>query len=218
MKSKRLEELYRRRLIDPKLPGKTLPLEHILKKPVTYYPQKPEEEEIDILEIGPGRGDFLFHLAKTFASKKILGIEIGNVRFQKLVQNCGEKNFKNIFLIHGDARVPIFKDLKNMRLEKVFVLFPDPWPKNKQRHKRLLQKDFLERLCEMLKPSGEFTLATDVQDYAEWTKAHFEKIPFMEQIIQKEFADLVPTFFQEKWEKLGRVKYFLRFKRRDGDL
>jgi len=218
MKNTRLEELYKKPLTRPETSLKALPTEFILKKPVTYFPEKPDFKKCDILEIGPGTGDFLFHLASTYPNKKILGIELGNIRFQKIKEKIIKQGLNNITLIHGDARTPVFNEFKNDSLEKCFVLFPDPWPRNKHRHKRLLQKDFLEKLATSLKPNGEFTLATDVKDYATWVLSIANQIPilencFGENVMENDLPDIIPTFFKKKWITMGRSFWYLRFRK-----
>lgn len=102
MKLNRLEELYRRPLKPAELAKKQLPLEYILKKELDFFPKKPEKFDYHILEIGPGTGDFLFHLAEKHPDKKILGIEIGKKRFEKIQVRLKKRNIENVSLIHGD--------------------------------------------------------------------------------------------------------------------
>lgn len=218
MKLSRLEQLYRQKLVSPDS-GKVLPIENILNKPVDYYPEKPEKGTYDILEIGPGRGDFLFHLCDTNPNKRIVAVELMNRRFDKLVSNHKKRKLENLTLIHGDARVPVSNHFSNDTFENVYVLFPDPWPRNRHRHKRLLQQDFLETLCQKMKVGGEFLLVTDVQDYALWCHKICENLPaFANQNAQASVleglpADIVPTFFAEKWKELGRSCWSVRMKK-----
>lgn len=218
MKPTRLEELYRRPLARPEDSPRQLPLEHILQQSVTFYPEKASQHDFDIVEIGPGTGDFLFYLSLQHPDKKILGIEIGHKRFNKIRARLQQGMGHNISLMLGDARIPFHKTLRDETLEKCFVLFPDPWPKNRHRHLRLLQVDFLKIVCQKLKTDGAFTLATDVQDYALWVLNNFSEIPGMKNEfgdgkVLSELDDMIPTFFQKKWEKLGRSFWFLRFRK-----
>lgn len=216
MSKNRLQILYERPLVRPELGSRRLPLEQLLKKEIQYHPCPPQAEEIDILEIGPGRGDFIFHLARTNPDKKILGIEMGGLRYKKIVTRRDRLNLQNVFFIHADARIPLYSDLRDMQLEKIFVLFPDPWPRNRHRHKRLLTLDFLKILCGLLKSGGEFTLATDVADYATWVVGHFAQMPqmqcyFKDRQIADSLPDLIPTFFEQKWKEFGRSCHYVRF-------
>lgn len=218
MKLTRLEEIYRRPLKPAEEAKKKLPLEHILKQELNYYPAKPDKFDHDILEIGPGTGDFLFHLAEQYPSKKILGIEIGKKRYEKIQVRLQKRAIKNVALIHGDARIPIHKHIQDETFEKCYVLFPDPWPKNKHAHMRLLQIDFLKQLTQKLKSGGEFTLGTDVKDYATWVRDNLSEIPEMKNEFGKNkiathLDDVIPTFFKKKWETFGRNFWYLRYKK-----
>lgn len=218
MKHARLEELYHRRLRPPEESKKELPLAHILKQPTVFYPERPDRLAFDIVEIGPGTGDFLFHLAQKYPTKKLLGIEIGKKRFQKIKARLEKWRIKNVTLLCADARVPFYNDFKKPMFEKCFVLFPDPWPKNRHAHLRLLQPDFLKQVVKTLKPGGEFTLGTDVKDYATWVLDNLSMIREMkndlgEARLATDLPDVIPTFFKKKWEKMGRGFWFLRFRK-----
>lgn len=215
MKISRLETLYRQKLVPPTEAGKTLPLEQILKKPLLFYPSEPTTPQYDILEIGPGRGDFLFALCEQNPTQSIVAVEIGKLRFDKLIEQSQKKNLKNVTLIYGDARIPVEKHFVDAGFSKVFVLFPDPWPRNKHRHKRLLQVDFLKKLAQKIKVGGEFLLVTDVADYAEWSFENLKTLPefHTSQTVPLPGLppDVIPTFFAEKWQKMGRNFWSVRF-------
>jgi tRNA (guanine-N7-)-methyltransferase len=218
MKPDRLEKLYKQQLTSPEASLKELPLKHILSKPSVYYPERPVDWNFDILEIGPGTGDFLFAMAEEHVEAKILAIEIGNKRFERIKNRIQKRELTQITLIHADARVPFHLDIPDNSIEKCFVLFPDPWPRNKHSHLRLLQKEFLSVLCKKLKPGGEFTLGTDVKDYATWALGNIKTITGMENTFGKddmrsELPDIPMTFFAKKWQKMGRSFHFLRFKK-----
>lgn len=219
MKSTRLEQLYLRQLVFTEKTGRTFPTEHVLEKKISYYPEKPSSYDFDILEIGPGNGDFLLHLAGAHPGKKILAIEMDALRCGRIVAKLKKAGAKNVTLIEGDARVPLARDMDGAALEKIFVLFPDPWPRNRHRYKRLLSKEFLALLCGKLKPGGEFTLATDVRDYADWVLSGFAAVPFMENVHGagdtrlSPLPDLIPTGFERRWKELGRTCHYVRYAR-----
>jgi tRNA (guanine-N7-)-methyltransferase len=220
MKTSRLEQLYLRRLVFTEKTGRTFPIAHVLEKKLSYYPEKPATLEFDILEIGPGNGDFLLHLAATHPDKKILAIEMDPLRCTRIVGKLKKSGIKNVTIAEGDARVPLACDMEGTALEKIFVLFPDPWPRNRHRYKRLLSKEFLALVCAKLKPGGEFTLATDVRDYADWAASNFAAVPFMEPVHGKgdtrftPLPDLIPTAFEQRWKELGRTCHYVRYARR----
>lgn len=205
----RLEELYRRQLVRAETTKKQFPWEHLLKGELKYWPEKPINPEFHVLEIGPGRGDFLFHLCASDPNKKVVAVELGGKRYHKLVENAAARGIKNLTLVYGDVRLAIMKELAGVQYDNIYVLFPDPWPRNCHRHRRLLQKDFLQALLGKLKPGGHFTLATDVQDYAEWTLnnsmgAAGISNPAGVGVRLQTLPASVPTFFEQKWRAMGR--------------
>lgn len=217
MKS-RLQDLYERDLVPPGAQSKQLPLEHILKKPMAHFPDETTTRSANIIEIGPGTGDFLFHLAEQYSDQKILGVEIGPKRFHRICDRIQKRSLLNVSMIFADARIPFHKHIPDNSVDKIFVLFPDPWPKNKHRHMRLLQQDFLKVIFDKLKLGGEFTHATDVEDYARWVLANLKTLDnthndLPEGEIVSNLPDVIPTFFKQKWQKLGRSFHYLRFRK-----
>ncbi len=220
MKSKRLENLYRQPLLPSEESKKELPLEHILAKEMVYYPSEPSDWRFDIVEIGPGNGDFLFHLAKEHPGKKILGIELGQKRFNKISKRLEKRGITNVTLIHGDARIAFYNKIPDSSIAKCYVLFPDPWPKNRHCHRRLLQKDFCELISKKISSKGRFTLATDVKDYATWAFDNFSKINSLNpcpgsEDLKTPPKDIIPTYFQKKWKEWGRDFRYVRFEKKD---
>lgn len=217
MKEARQKELYERKLARPiRGVGKVLPLKHILQQEVSYFPQKPTDVAFDIVEIGPCTGDFLFSLAEQFPQKNIAGIELGALRFERLKRRLTERDFRNVTLIFCDARAFFYKEAYLNSIGKCFVLFPDPWPRNRHRHLRLLQRDFLERIRDALKGSGEFTLVTDVEEYARWALDNLNLTSGMknvlgENVMTENLPDIIPTFYQKKWLAMGRKMWCVRF-------
>lgn len=218
MTNKRLEILYRQKLVRPEITRRTFPLAHLLTKDVQFFPERPADFHFDVLEIGPGNGDFLIHEARLNPNLKFFAIELERTRLMKIKKKAAQNNITNITLAWGDARIPLHKDIPDASLSKCFVLFPDPWPRNKHSHRRLLQQDFVQLVCQKLKPNGIFTLATDVKDYATWVLGHLQNQENMQNTrgaseVTQALPDLIPTVFEQKWKKLGRDCWYLRFRK-----
>lgn len=216
MKSTRLEELYHRKLVSPDHARRRFPLEQTLKRELEYFPHRPESPDYDILEIGPGTGDFLMHLAETHPEKKILGVELGRARFIRIRERLEKREISNVTLVHGDARALLNKDLATARFERIYVLFPDPWPKTRHAHQRLLSREFVDTLLPTLRPGGNFILITDVKDYATWAQKNLASFPEMSNAHPQDgFAaiptEIIPTFFAKKWQQLGRSQFAVHF-------
>ncbi|MBI2340662.1 MAG: tRNA (guanosine(46)-N7)-methyltransferase TrmB [Deltaproteobacteria bacterium] len=195
---------------------KQFPYDFEAKKEVLFYPSKPAEFRGDILEIGPGRGDLLLAMAEAQPDKKFVAVEIGKKRYFRLIPRIEKRGIKNIFLIRGDARVIIPRYFGEETFEKIFVLFPDPWPKDRHAFRRLLTVEFFWLLGHHLKPEGELILATDVEWYAEWMTENLRRVSVLKnrldpQLFASELPGITPTFFEEKWKNEGRKIYYLLY-------
>ena len=102
------------------------------------------------LEIGFGYGENLINLAKNNLDKIILGCEIYEPGIANLVNKLDKKKLKNIF-IYPKNIFTLFKKIKKNSVEKVFLLFPDPWPKKRHYKRRLISKLLLKEIFKVLK-------------------------------------------------------------------
>ncbi len=198
---------------------KFFPWEFESTKDVLFYPKKPDEFTGNVLEVGPGRGDLLLSLAAVSPAEKFVAIELGKKRYHKLIPRIEKKGLVNILLIQGDARIVLPRYFAENMFEKIYVLFPDPWPKKRHAPKRLLNIDFLSLLARFLRPGGDLFIATDVTFYAVWVVENATQVallhnmgsPFVDGSV---LADYEPTFFEMKWRAEGRAIHYLWFRRR----
>ena len=119
------------------------------------------------LEIGFGMGDALIDLAIKNPNDNFLGIEVYKSGIGKVLQKIEHHGIKNIRLIEGDA-ADICQDVfvKNS-FKNIHLFFPDPWPKKRHHKRRIIHKDFVESVANILTESGCFHCATDNENYAE---------------------------------------------------
>jgi tRNA (guanine-N7-)-methyltransferase len=75
---------------------------------------------------------------------------------------------ENIRIHDGDAR-DILEALPDACLGRVFILFPDPWPKARHHKRRFVQTNMLDVLARVMKPGAELRFASDDAEYADWT-------------------------------------------------
>ena len=197
------------------------PLDFEAKKTISIYPE-PTEAPIslggNVLEIGPGRGDLLFALAQRCPSQKFIAIEIGNKRYKKLVERAQKRQLTNITLVRADARVALTRFFTPESFEKIFVLFPDPWPKDRHAFKRLLSVEWIRILVQLLKPGGQFIAATDVPWYAKWAFDNINTIKELRNTLhphefQASLPELPETYFQKKWKDMGLNLHFMQFEK-----
>lgn len=199
---------------------RSFPLEFELKKEVLFYPARPDTPSGDILEIGPGRGDFMLNAAEKCPDKKIVAIDLDKGRYYKLIPRIERKGLTNVLLMQGNARVVLPTIFRSETFEKAYVLFPDPWPKRRHIPHRLMSIEFMTILAGLLKVGGELYCATDFWPYASWVADNAGQIPILQSLGAPYFAaaDEISlynaTYYEKKWRDDGRAIYYLRYRRR----
>ncbi|MBU8932766.1 MAG: tRNA (guanosine(46)-N7)-methyltransferase TrmB [candidate division Zixibacteria bacterium] len=197
---------------------KTFPFQYEAGKPILIYPEGSETKGGDVLEIGPGRGDLLLDLAEAMPAARLVAIEIGKRRYYRLIPRIEKRGLSNIQLIGGDARIVLTNHFSQGAFDKIYVLFPDPWPKKRHAYRRLLNTEFIELLTRFLTVDGDLFMATDVDWYAEWAANNAESLPQLENmgnpyVDASELFSYTPTYFEQKWRADGRSIYYMRFRR-----
>jgi tRNA (guanine-N7-)-methyltransferase len=184
-------------LMDTLLPAIRTPLE-----PFEPRDLMPGAAEV-WLEIGFGGGE---HLAAQ-AAKRPEVLFIGAEPFQNGVasalRHLDEAELKNVRVHDGDAR-DLLGRLPDASLERVFILFPDPWPKARHHKRRLLQADTAAELARVLKPGGRLRFASDWADYVDWSLERLIATPGLSWTADQAAdwrtppADHVTTRYEEK--------------------
>ena len=120
------------------------------------------------LEIGFGGGEHLAGQAARRPDVLVLGVEPFLNGVASLLRHVDQQSLANVRILEGDARELVGR-LPAASLARVFVLFPDPWPKTRHRKRRLMQAGFVGALARATRPGGRLRFATDWRDYAAWT-------------------------------------------------
>lgn len=124
------------------------------------------------LEIGFGGGEHLTQQAKRHPDIGLIGCEPFIEGMAKALGQIEDDGLTNIRLHMDDAR-PVITRLTDASIDRIFILFPDPWPKKRQQKRRLVRPDLVAELVRLLKPGGRLRFATDVKSYADEALAHF---------------------------------------------
>jgi tRNA (guanine-N7-)-methyltransferase len=142
----------------------------------TLFPAPVERVAI---EIGFGGGENLVHEAKADRQTGFIGCEPfinGMARALTLIE---EARVDTVRLHMGDAS-DVLAWLPAASLARADLLYPDPWPKKRQRKRRFITDDSVAQIARVLAPGGLFRFATDIDDYAEWTLVRFLRAPEFE--------------------------------------
>ncbi len=124
------------------------------------------------LEIGFGGGEHLIADAQLHPDVSFIGCEPFVNGVAKLLSVIDEKRIPNIRVHDGDA-LEILRLLPASSLGRITILYPDPWPKFRQRKRRFVSVESLGLMARALRPGSEVHFATDIDDYSAWTLARF---------------------------------------------
>lgn len=155
------------------------------------------------LEIGPGRGDFLFFLAEQDPAATVVGVEYKRKRFDKLAIRREKRGLLNVDLRLGDARQVLPRECGDEEFDHIFILFSDPWPKKRHAKHRLFQAPFVAEILRVLKPEGRVYIAHDDSKYLDQIQAVFRE--FAAAFVRHDDGVEFLTFYAEKWKKEGRL-------------
>jgi len=149
-------------LMDTLLPAIRAPL-----SPFEPRALAPDAAEV-WLEIGFGGGEHLAAQAAKRPDVLFIGAEPFQNGVASALRHIDEAGLKNVRVHDGDAR-ELLARLLDASLERVFILFPDPWPKARHHKRRLLQAETAVELARVLKPGGRLRFASDWADYVDWS-------------------------------------------------
>ena len=170
------------------------------------------------LEIGFGGGEHTLHMAATYPDVTIIGAEAFINGVAKIVSRIGEGDVQNIRIHFGDAR-DLLEAIPDAALEKVFLLYPDPWPKTRHHRRRFVTPENIDQIARIMKPGAEFRIATDIEDYVRqvmevmtprkdfiWTAENASDW-------REPWSDWTRTRYEAKAVREGRTPHYLTFTR-----
>jgi len=148
-------------LVDSLLPKISIPVDGIVD-PRALIPGKSEYN----LEIGFGGGEHLTGQAITRSDAGFLGVEPFLNGVAKALGQIDDQGLSNVRLLEGDAR-DVMARMPDGCLDRIYLLFPDPWPKTRHAKRRLIQDETVAEFVRVLKLGGRLRVATDVKSYAD---------------------------------------------------
>jgi tRNA (guanine-N7-)-methyltransferase len=128
------------------------------------------------LEIGFGGGEHLTAAAAAEPDVDFIGCEPFVNGMARLLARIEAEGLTNIRLHQGDA-AEIIDRLPDASLSRVYLFYPDPWPKRRHRKRRFISDENLARLARVMQSGAELRFATDIDDYSAWTLARLRETP-----------------------------------------
>jgi tRNA (guanine-N7-)-methyltransferase len=121
-----------------------------------------------VVEVGFGNGSFLGGLAREHPDWNLIGVEIAATSLSRGVGLVRRQRIRNVRLVCADARMLVSEMLPEDSTRRIYLNFPDPWPKERHLERRLLHRGFFRLLSTRLEPDGELWFTTDHAGYFEF--------------------------------------------------
>lgn len=170
------------------------------------------------IEVGMGKGRFMMEMAEKNPEINYLGIEMYSSVLLRAVQKMEEKELYNLRFILIDAR-EIAEVFEHEEVDRIYLNFSDPWPKDRHAKRRLPSRQFLQRFEQVLKKDGVIEFKTDNRDLFDFAVEETEpagweilEISYDLHQDEKMMKDNVMTEYEERFSSLGNpiYKYIIR--------
>ena len=118
-----------------------------------------------VLDIGFGGGEGLVELAAVRPHECVIGVEVHTPGVAHVLDAIDSGGWQHVRVVEDDV-LDLLPRFAPSSLSGIRIWFPDPWPKNRQRHRRLVREQVVPQLVDRLRIGGTLHVATDIDDYA----------------------------------------------------
>ena len=170
------------------------------------------------LEIGFGSGEHLAALADMHREVGFIGVEPFITGVAKLLVKVRTLGLGNVRVFADDARL-LLGTMPDEAIDRLFILFPDPWPKRRHHKRRIVNHTTVAEFARVLRSGGELRVATDDRSYAREMLAVVSNEDRFDWLVERPAdwkcrpADWPATRYETKAVAAGRSPVFLRFRR-----
>lgn len=168
------------------------------------------------LEIGFGGGENLLHEARENPRIGHIGCDVYLNGVAQFVAAVNTAKLANIRVHHGDAQ-PFLDWLPEASLDRLDILYPDPWPKRRHWKRRFISDERVKKIARVIAPGGSLRFATDIPHYGEWALVRLIRSGCFEWTAEKASDWLEPwpgfpgTRYEAKAKREGRKPAYFRF-------
>lgn len=170
------------------------------------------------LEIGFGSGEHLLYQAELHPDIGLIGCEPYLNGIASLLGKLRTSSARNVRIYPGDFR-DVLDVLPAGSVDRVFLLYPDPWPKRRHRKRRVVNSEYLDPLARTMRQGAELRLATDIESYAAQAiekilpRGDLEWVAHSPRDWRQPWPDWPSTRYERKAVKEGRKPLYLTFRR-----
>lgn len=168
------------------------------------------------IEFCCGNGQWIGEMAKANPHFNWIGVDRLFERARKVWAKIHREKIPNLFVACAEALLFIRHYVAPKSVEAIHVNFPDPWPKRRHEKNRLVSREFLESLSEILKPGAFAHFVTDDFPYLEWMLKELSFCPNWRPLYPfphytTNLADFGRSFFGDLWREQGRTIYHVKY-------
>jgi tRNA (guanine-N7-)-methyltransferase len=163
------------------------------------------------IEIGTGKGRFINEMAKAHPDINFIGIEAYTSVIVSALDYALELEPTNLKLLNVNAQ-NLLDYFTEGEVERIYLNFSDPWPKNRHEKRRLTYKSYLEMYEKILMKGGELHFKTDNQGLFEYSLISFSQYGLTLNFVSldlhnSDFEGNIMTEYEEKFSKKGNRIY-----------
>ena len=183
-----------------------------VKRPIDWQSQFNDDAPLEV-EIGFGMGETLIRSAQKFPDRNFIGIEQHWAQIYRALSrittwqnSVNPPRRENIKILNIDARCAFERLFPPQTIDRVYSLFPCPWPKKKHAKHRLFSHEFLKLLNSRLKDKGTLEIVTDYYPYQQWILEEADNTG-----LGVETRSIKPQFdtkYERKWLATGQKEFF----------
>jgi tRNA (guanine-N7-)-methyltransferase len=156
-----------------------------------------------VLDIGFGGGEALIEVAELRPDEHVIGLDVHTPGVAAVLEAIEARGLRNVRVVEGDVidfigRIPVGS------LDVIRIFFPDPWPKHRQRNRRLVRPDVVAMIVPLLRAGGMLHIATDSSDYAMQIQRVCEVHPALSGGVVERPSWRPPTRFEQRGIDEGR--------------
>ena len=168
------------------------------------------------LEIGMGKGQFLIEKARKNPTVNYIGIEVSATVSLKAAKKINKANLINIHIINIDA-IKLDEYFDKFEVNKIYLNFSDPWPKNKHDKRRLTYYKFLEKYNFVLDQEGEIEFKTDNYKLYLFSIISFNNYGFefleLSLDLHKDNEEVITTEYEDKFIMENKPIYYIKVRK-----
>ena len=158
------------------------------------------------VEVGCGKGKFTAETAQANPDVLLIAVERCREAMVVAMEKAQGMGLTNVFFIDMDV-ANIEEIFAGFEIDRLFINFPDPWPRKKNAKRRLTHRGFLDKYCRVIKEGGEIHYKTDNAPLFEFSVEEFQacglEVKNLTRNLHENGIVGIMTGYEEKFHSLG---------------